>query len=89
MTKRLSCSCRKTAGCKLCHGTGSFDYELGPAGWQPFRCPNCDGKRTVPDTAAPSGLNPCPTCDGLGMIDPANPPTQGFWDKLSKILFGA
>lgn len=89
MTKRLACNCRKTAGCKLCQGTGYYEYELGPAGWQPFRCPNCDGKRTVVDPAAPNETKLCATCKGDGSIDPANPPADGFWDKLSKILFGA
>jgi DnaJ-class molecular chaperone len=89
MIKRLNCNCQKTPGCKLCHGTGKYDYEVGPAGWQPFRCPNCDGKRTIDDAASPDGKKPCPTCKGQGLIDPANPPGDGFWDKLSKIFFGA
>ncbi len=90
MTKRLNCHCQKTPGCKLCHGTGQYDYEVGPAGYQPFRCPNCEGKRLVADPSARNGQKPCPTCNGQGTIDPANPPAGGgFWDKLMKIFFGA
>lgn len=88
MTKRLLCNCRKTPGCKLCQGTGSYEYELGPAGWQPFRCPTCAGSCSIADAAAPAGSKPCFTCKSLGTIDPANPPSDGFWDKLTKIFLG-
>lgn len=89
MLKRINCNCQKSAGCKLCQGTGQYDYELGPAGWQPFRCPNCSGARNIEDPTAPDNKKVCATCKGEGIIDPANPPATGFWDKLSKILFGA
>ena len=32
---------------------------------------------------------PCPTCQGHGAVDPANPPPAGMWDVLTKIFFGA
>jgi hypothetical protein len=41
------------------------------------------------DAESPDGKKLCPTCKGQGTIDPANPPGDGFWDKLSKIFFGA
>jgi hypothetical protein len=53
----------------------------------PFRCPNCDGQRTLPDEDG--SRYPCPTCRGEGTVDPAHPPPAGMWDVLTKILFGA
>ncbi len=87
MLCKVSCHCGKKAPCELCHGSGQYDYEFGPAGWQPFRCPNCEGKGTV----FVRGLENqrCRTCQGEGKVDPANPPAEGMWDKLSKIFFGA
>jgi hypothetical protein len=89
MAKKIRCHCKGNADCKLCHGEGKYTYEPGPLGWQMFTCPTCEGKRTLPDPAAPEGKLRCFSCNGAGKIDPANPPSGGMWDDLCKILFGA
>lgn len=84
---KVRCPCGRRADCRLCNGAGRYDYQPGPRGWMPFRCPTCEGKRTL----AEPGAEPerCPTCRGAGTIDPADPPTRGFLDIIWKALFGA
>jgi hypothetical protein len=53
----------------------------------PFRCPTCEGRKTLADDDGT--VYSCPTCQGQGFIDPANPPPAGMWDVLTKIFFGA
>jgi DnaJ-class molecular chaperone len=89
MANRIRCQCLGTAGCKLCDGSGYYNYEPGPMGWQFISCPTCLGTRSIPNPAAPGQTMTCFTCKGAGSVDPANPPIIGFWDKISKILFGA
>ena len=89
MPKQLKCHCVGTPGCKLCQGTGKYEYESGPLGWQPFTCPNCEGKKVVADATVPVGTSRCKTCAGKGRVDPANPPSTSMWDALCKIFMGA
>ena len=89
MPKRIRCSCGKWPGCELCHGVGTYEYEPGPLGWQPFTCPTCEGKKVVADAGAPEGKITCKTCTGKGSVDPANPPSTSIWDALCKIFMGA
>lgn len=85
--KRIRCHCGGKSFCKLCGGAGRYDYDPGPLGYVPFRCPTCEGQRTLADD---DGMRfPCPTCKGDGAVDPAHPPPAGMWDVLTKILFGA
>ena len=87
MTKRIKCHCGKRPSCKLCNGTGSYEYEAGPRGDIPFRCPTCEGKGWL---AFPGiDLEKCPTCRGNGTVDPADPPHNGMIDVIWKALFGA
>jgi hypothetical protein len=89
MVKKIRCQCAGDAECKLCRGTAFYEYEPGPLGWQLIPCPTCEGAKTFPDPTAPDGRRICLTCRGAGSVDPANPPTVGFWDTISKIFFGA
>ena len=85
--KRIRCHCGGKPFCKLCGGTGKYEYDPGPQGYMPFRCPTCDGQRTLADD---DGTRfPCPTCKAEGTVDPAHPPPAGMLDVLTKILFGA
>lgn len=84
---KVKCHCQGKSICRLCNGTSYYNYQPGPRGWMPFRCPTCEGKRTQPD---PDGQpEPCPTCRGTGSVDPADPPTRGLLDIVWKALFGA
>jgi DnaJ-class molecular chaperone len=85
--KRIRCNCGGKPMCKLCAGTGKYDYDPGPMGYMPFRCPTCEGQRTLADDDGTQF--PCPTCKAEGTVDPAHPPPAGMWDVLTKILFGA
>jgi len=87
MAKKIPCHCGGRASCALCHGTGAYEYEPGPRGWLPFRCPTCEGRGRITEP----GLEPtpCPTCRGGGTVDPADPPTKGMLDVVWKALFGA
>ena len=87
MAKKIRCHCGGLPSCKLCHGTGKYDYDPGPRGYIPFRCPTCDGRRTL--TEEDGTTYECPTCRGQGVVDPAHPPPAGMWDVLTKIFFGA
>ena len=87
MPKRIRCHCGGLPSCRLCHGTGKYDYDPGPRGYVPFRCPTCEGRRNLADEDG--ATFPCPTCAGQGAVDPANPPPAGMWDVLTKIFFGA
>jgi DnaJ-class molecular chaperone len=87
MPKKIRCHCGGRPSCQLCHGTGKYDYDPGPRGYVPFRCPTCDGRRQLSDEDGT--VYPCPTCRGQGVVDPANPPPAGMWDVLTKIFFGA
>jgi hypothetical protein len=86
-TKRIRCHCGGKSFCKLCGGTGKYEYDPGPRGYMPFKCPTCDGERTLVED---DGTRfPCPTCKAEGIVDPAHPPPAGLLDVLTKILFGA
>ena len=85
MDKTLNCHCGGLPVCRLCHGTGHYEYRPGPMGWMPFDCPTCEGRKVSPD----DGSEPCPTCRGEGRVDPAAAPVKGSWNKLWKILMGA
>ncbi len=81
---KIRCHCQKKfAGCKLCLGTGKYDYTVTSAGYIPFKCPTCEGKRKLDDDKA------CPTCRGQGAVDPADPPPAGWFDIMHKTLMGA
>lgn len=87
MPKSIKCRCGGRASCKLCRGTRRYEYEPGPRGWMPFKCPTCTGAGRTADP----GLEPeaCPTCGGIGTVDPADPPMKGMLDVIWKALFGA
>lgn len=85
--KQILCHCHKMPGCKLCGGTGKYDYDPGDAGYVPFKCPTCEGQRQLTDDDGT--VHSCKTCKGEGMVDPAFPPPHGMLDVLTKILFGA
>ena len=87
MPKLIRCHCGGRASCRLCHGAGKYEYDPGPRGYVPFRCPTCEGKRSLRDDDGTE--YPCPTCTGQGYVDPANPPPAGMLDVLTKIFFGA
>ena len=90
MIKRVRCPCRGKFECKLCGGTGSYQYEVGPRGWMPFVCPTCGGIGTIPGQG--EARETCLTCHGDKSVDPGNPPqyegTGGLFRKLWKIFFG-
>jgi DnaJ-class molecular chaperone len=81
--QHIRCHCKKNALCKLCRGTGMYDYTVTTAGYIPFQCPTCEGKRNLADGTA------CPTCRGQGNVDPADPPPAGWLDVMYKTLMGA
>ncbi|MFM8274983.1 MAG: hypothetical protein ACKODX_22000 [Gemmata sp.] len=89
MPNRVRCACRGNAGCKLCLGSGVYDYEPGPRGWMPFACPTCAGAREVAAGGAPQR---CFTCSGTGTVDPANPPrdtsSRGLLRDMWRIFMG-
>jgi len=85
--KRIRCHCGGKSFCKLCGGSGKYEYDPGPHGYVPFRCPTCEGQRTL--TEDDGTRFPCPTCKAQGNVDPAHPPPAGMLDVLTKILFGA
>jgi DnaJ-class molecular chaperone len=87
MPKKIRCQCGGVPSCKLCQGTGKYEYDPGPRGYVPFRCPTCEGRRVL--TEEDGTTYECPTCKGQGAVDPANPPPAGMWDVLTKIFFGA
>ena len=87
MPKKIRCACGGQPACKLCGGAGKYDYDPGPRGYMPFKCPTCEGKKRLTDEDGAS--YPCITCQAQGYIDPANPPPAGMWDVLTKIFFGA
>ena len=72
-TKRIRCHCGGKPSCRLCGGTGKYDYDPGPMGYVPFRCPNCDGQRTLADDDG--SRYPCSTCRGRD--GGPGPPTAG------------
>lgn len=84
---KVKCHCHRRSVCRLCNGSGYYQYQPGPRGWMPFRCPTCEGKRAIDDPEV--GPEPCPTCRGTGQVDPADPPTRGMLDVVWKALFGA
>ena len=85
--KKIRCHCGGLPICKLCGGQGKYDYDAGPAGYIPFRCPTCEGAGTLKDDDGV--VFTCKTCNGQKSVDPAFPPPAGMWDILTKILFGA
>lgn len=85
MIKRLGCPCGGKLQCKLCSGAGVYDYEVGPRGWMPFRCPTCNGTGRLTTPREPD--EECPTCHWVGTVDPANSPVS-FLGKIRKIFFG-
>jgi hypothetical protein len=84
---KIACHCRGNPACKLCGGSGRYEYEPGPRGWMPFPCPTCVGKRTVAVDGRPAVE--CFTCRGHGQVDPADPPSSGWVDVIRKAFFGA
>jgi hypothetical protein len=87
MPKKIRCHCGGRPSCLLCRGKGTYDYDPGPMGYIPFRCPNCEGRRTLSDDDGTQYA--CATCKGQGTVDPAHPPPKGLLDVLMKIFFGA
>ena len=87
MPKKIRCHCAGKASCRLCQGMGKYEYDPGPMGYIPFRCPTCEGQRNLADDDGTQ--YPCPTCKQQGVVDPAHPPPAGMLDVLVKILFGA
>lgn len=73
----------------MCAGKGWYDYEVGPLGWQPFRCPTCAGAKFIPDATDAMKKKSCFTCKGTRMIDPADAPGNGIWDIFCKTFLGA
>jgi DnaJ-class molecular chaperone len=84
MAKKIRCHCAGKPECKLCKGTGVYEYEVGPQGYLPFPCPTCQGKGILPNTEKEL----CYTCVGEGRVDPAKPPIKGFWSLLWKSFMG-
>jgi hypothetical protein len=87
MPKLIRCHCGGRPSCRLCRGTGKYEYDPGPRGYVPFRCPTCEGRRNLRDDDGTEFA--CPTCAGQGHVDPASPPPAGMLDVLTKIFFGA
>lgn len=87
MPKRIRCQCGGKPSCRLCEGTKFYQYEPGPRGYIPFRCPTCAGKGERREGTEPP--EPCITCRGTGTVDPADPPSHGMFDIIWKALFGA
>ncbi len=89
MPYSILCPCRGNPDCKLCGGSKFYQYEPGPRGWMPFVCPTCEGKR---EATVEGQTQKCSTCEGAGIIDPANPPrdrtTRGFIRDVWRIFFG-
>ncbi len=85
--KKIRCHCGGKSFCKLCRGAGKYEYDTGPMGYLPFKCPTCNGDREVVEEDG--DRFPCPTCKATGHVDPAHPPPAGVLDVLTKILFGA
>ena len=90
MARSVRCHCNGNPECKLCHGEKFYQYEPGPRGWMPFRCPTCEGKGVLSN--GPGGEQSCFTCTGTGVVDPANPPYDPGWKGALrigwKIFFG-
>jgi DnaJ-class molecular chaperone len=84
---KVKCHCGKRPSCKLCNGTGFYEYAPGPRGWLPFKCPTCAGTGWVEEAGLPR--EKCFTCRGMGTVDPADPPHHGFIDIIWKAIFGA
>ena len=84
---KVQCHCGGRPSCKLCNGTKSYEYEVGPKGWLPFRCPTCSGSGWLVEPGI--DREKCFTCVGNGRVDPADPPSKGFVDILWKAMFGA
>ena len=87
MAKKVGCHCAGNPNCKLCGGTKVYQYEPGPRGWMPFKCPTCAGTGSV--EVPGKDREKCWTCRGQGMVDPANPPSKGMMDVIWKAIFGA
>ena len=85
--KKIRCHCGGKSFCRLCGGTGKYEYDTGPRGYLPFQCPTCNGERFL--TEDDGAHFDCPTCKATGVVDPAHPPPAGVLDVLTKILFGA
>ena len=90
MAASVRCPCHGNPECELCHGAKFYEYQPGPRGWIPFRCPTCQGARVL--THVSGAEKPCFTCMGAGGIDPGNPPiAPGWWGALRvgwKTFFG-
>ena len=84
---KVLCHCGGRTSCKLCNGTKSYEYEVGPKGWLPFRCSTCSGSGWLVEPGI--DREKCFTCLGNGRVDPADPPSKGFVDILWKAMFGA
>ncbi len=71
----------------MCSGTKAYSYELGPRGYLPFLCPTCLGKGWLDEPGI--DREKCFTCRANGSVDPAAPPSNGFFDIIWKAMFGA
>jgi len=87
MPRNIRCHCGGKPSCMLCKGVGKYPYTPGHMGYLPFQCPTCEGKQTLKEEDGTTYT--CMTCNGQGMVDPANPPIGNILDVLSKIFFGA
>ncbi|HXD85309.1 MAG TPA: hypothetical protein VN641_02365 [Urbifossiella sp.] len=87
MAKKILCHCGGRPSCRLCHGSKSYEYEAGPRGWLPFKCPTCGGSGFL--TEPGFDREKCFTCRGEGNVDPASPPSHGLIDIIWKAMFGA
>ena len=84
MPKKIRCHCAGKASCRLCQGVGKYEYDPGPMGYIPFRCPTCAGKGWLVEPGIET--EKCPTCRGNGNVDPADPPHNGIFDVIWKAL---
>ena len=87
MLTTIKCHCGGRPSCKLCGGTQSYQYEVGPRGHLPFACPTCQGQGWLEEPGI--DREKCFTCRGNGTVDPADPPSNGFFDIIWKAMFGA
>ena len=87
MSNKIGCHCAGNPSCKLCSGTKFYQYEPGPRGWMPFKCPTCSGTGWAEFPG--KEREKCPTCRGNGSVDPADPPSSGMLNVIWKSLFGA
>lgn len=87
--QKVRCPCLGNPACKLCGGSGVYDYEVGPRGLMPFTCPTCEGTGKM---ARDGEEVTCVTCGGSARVDPGFPPPEpgavGLFRKIWKIFMG-